>query len=81
MDSAWSDRSQRRTALVCREIGWYDIQIAALSEIWFADVGEMIKKVGAENTFFWRGRKCEERRETEVGKIVGIRMGTNCAPL
>ena len=51
---------------VCRELGRYDIQIAALSQIWFADVGE-IKEVGAENTFFWRGRNGEERCEAEVG--------------
>ena len=32
MDNAGSDRPQRRTALVGRELGRYDIQIAALSE-------------------------------------------------
>ena len=41
MDSAGSDRPQRRTALVGRELGRYDIQIAALSETRFADVGEI----------------------------------------
>ena len=60
MDSAGSDRPQRRTALVGRELGRYDIQIAALSETRFADVGE-IKEVGAGYTFFWSGRKSEER--------------------
>ena len=38
MDSAGSGRPQRRTALVGRELGRYDIQIAALSETRFADV-------------------------------------------
>ena len=57
MDSAGSDRPQRRTALVGRELGGgYDIQIAALSETRFADVGE-IKEVGAGYTFFWSGSK------------------------
>ena len=32
MDSAGSDKPQRRTALVCIELGKYGIQIAALSE-------------------------------------------------
>ena len=32
MDSAGSDRPQRRTALVGRELGRYGIEIAALSE-------------------------------------------------
>ena len=85
MDSAGSDRPQRRTALVGRELGRYDIQIAALSETRFADVGE-IKEVGAGYTFFWSGRKSEERREagvgfaikTElVGKLSGLPKGIN----
>ena len=53
MDSAGSDRPQRRTALLGRELGRYGIQIAALSETRFADVRE-IKEIGA-------GRKSEER--------------------
>ena len=85
MDSAGSDRPQRRTALVGRELGRYDIQIAALSETRFADVGE-IKEVGAGYTFLWSGRKSEERREagvgfaikTElVGKLSGLPKGIN----
>ena len=71
MDSAGSDRPQRRTALVGRELGRYDIQIAALSETRFADVGE-IKEVGAGYTFFWSGRKSEERREAGVGFCCGF---------
>ena len=46
MDSARSDRPQRRTALVGRELRGYGIQIAALSETRFADVRE-IKEVSA----------------------------------
>ena len=42
MDSAGSDRPLRRTALVGRELGRYGIQIAALSETGFADIGEML---------------------------------------
>ena len=85
MDSAGSDRPQHRTALVGRELGRYVIQIAALSETRFADVGE-IKEVGAGYTFFWSGRKSEERREagvgfaikTElVGKLSGLPKGIN----
>ena len=85
MDSAGSNRPQRRTALVGRELGRYGIQIAALSETRLADVGE-IKEVGAGYTFFWSGRKSEERREagvgfaikTElVGKLSGLPKGIN----
>ena len=66
MDSAGSGRPQRRTALVGRELGRYGIEIAALSETRFAEIGE-IKEVGAGYKFFWSGRKSEERREAGVG--------------
>ena len=44
MDSAGSDKSPRRTALVGREFGRYGIQTAAPSKTRFADIGE-IKEV------------------------------------
>ena len=66
MDSAGSDRPQRRTALVGRELGRYGIEIAALGETRFAEIGE-IKEVGAGYTFVLSGRKSEERREAGVG--------------
>ena len=57
-----------------RELGMYGIQIAALNETRFADVGE-IKEVGAGYTFFWR-----RWREAGVGfaiktKLVGTLSG------
>ena len=78
MDSAGSDRPQRRTALVGRELRRYGIQIAALSETRFADVGE-IKEFGARYTF-WNGRKNNERREAGIGfaiktELVGKLLG------
>ena len=51
MDSAGSDRPQRRTALVGREPGRYGIEIAVLSETRFAEIG-VIKEVGTGYTFF-----------------------------
>ena len=45
MNSAGSDRPQRRTALVGRELGRYGKEIAAMSENSFAKIGE-IKEVG-----------------------------------
>ena len=58
MDSAGSDRPQRRTALVERELGIHVIDIIVLLETHFAEVGE-IKEVGASYTFFWGGCKGE----------------------
>ena len=69
MDSAGSERPQHRTALVGRELGGYGIEIAALSETRFAEIGA-IKEVGAGYTFFWRGSKSEERREAGVGFVI-----------
>ena len=84
IDSAWSDRPQRRTALVGRELGRYGIEIAAVSETRLAEIGEI--EVGAGHTFFWSGRKSEERREAGVdfaikldlvGKLSGSPNGIN----
>ena len=66
MDSSGFDRPQRRTALVGRELDRYNVQIAALSETRLAEEG-LLKEVRADNTFFWSGRKKEERREAGVG--------------
>ena len=51
MDSARSNRPQRRTSLVGRELYRYVIEIAALSETRYAEIGE-IKENGAGYTFF-----------------------------
>ena len=53
------DRLQRRTALVIRELGKYGIEISALGETRFAEVGE-IKEVAAGYTIIWSGHKSEE---------------------
>ena len=66
MDSAGLDRPQRRTALVGRKLDRYKVEIAALSETRLAEEG-LLKEVGAGYTFFWSGRKKEERCEVGVG--------------
>ena len=64
MDSSGSDRPERRTALVGRELD--KVEIAALSETRLAEEG-LLKEVGAGYTFFWNGLKKEERHEAGVG--------------
>ena len=66
MDRAGSDRPQHRTVLVGTELDRYKVEIAALSETRLAEAG-ILKEVGTGYTFFWSGRKKEERRETGVG--------------
>ena len=63
MDSSSSDRPERITALVGRELDRYKVEIAALSEARLAEEG-LLKEVGVA---FWGGRKKEERREAGVG--------------
>ena len=83
MDSSGSDRPERRTALVGRDR--HKIEIAALSETRLAEEG-ILKEIGAGYTFFWSGRKKEERREAGVGfaikshfvsKFSGLPKGIN----
>lgn len=61
-----SDRPERRTALVAKELSRYKVDIAALSEIRLADEG-ILKEPMADYTFYWSGRGKEERRESGVG--------------
>jgi exonuclease III len=65
-DTNNSNRPERRTALVCRELARYNIDIVALSETRFADEGQLVEKA-AGYTIFWIGRPAEERREAGVG--------------
>ena len=85
MDSSGSDRPKRRTALVGKELDRYKVEIAALSETRHAEEG-LLKEIGAGYTFFWGGRKKEERREAGVGfaikshlisKLSGLLKGIN----
>nr|VZI36555.1 unnamed protein product [Spirometra erinaceieuropaei] len=60
-----SNRSERRTALVARELARYKVDIAALSETRFSEQGQL-EEVGAGYTFFWSGRPRAERRDAGV---------------
>ena len=85
MDSADSDRPQRRIALVGRELDRYKVEIAALSETRMAEEG-LLKEISAGYNFFWSGRKRKERCEAGVGfaikshlvsKLSGLPKGIN----
>ena len=62
-------RPDRRTALVARELGRLNIDIAALAETRFADEGQL-EEVGGGYTFFWKGVEEGENRESGVGFAV-----------
>nr|VZH99574.1 unnamed protein product [Spirometra erinaceieuropaei] len=64
-DNPRSNRPERRTALVARELARYKVDIAALSETRFSEQGQL-EDVGAGYTFFWSGRPRAERRDAGV---------------
>nr|VZI12368.1 unnamed protein product [Spirometra erinaceieuropaei] len=65
LDNPRSNRPERRTALVARELARYKVDIAALSETRFSEQGQL-EKVGASYTLFWSGRPKAERRDAGV---------------
>nr|VZI05282.1 unnamed protein product [Spirometra erinaceieuropaei] len=65
LDNPRSNRPERRTALVSRELARYKVNIAALSETRFSEQGQL-EEVGAGYTFFWSGRPRPERRDADV---------------
>ena len=66
LDRKQTNRPERRTALIARELKRYNLPIVALSETRFADEGDLTERE-AGYTFFWSGRKAEEKRESGVG--------------
>nr|VZI49030.1 unnamed protein product [Spirometra erinaceieuropaei] len=82
---AGSNRPERRTALVARELTRYKVVIAALSKTRFSDQGQP-EEVGAGYTFFWSGQpKAEQRdagvafaiRNDIVGRLPSLPQGIN----
>ncbi|BHF76369.1 hypothetical protein SprV_0501946700 [Sparganum proliferum] len=64
-DNPRSNRPERRTALVARELARYKVDIAALSETRFSEQGQL-EEVGAGYTSFSSGRPRTERRDAGV---------------
>ena len=66
LDRKKANRPDRRTALIASELNRYNLPIVALSETRFAGESSLTER-GAGYTFFWSGRKEEEKRESGVG--------------
>ena len=64
LDRSTSDRPERQTALVAKELSRYRVDIAALSETRLACYDSL---VDCGYTFFWSGKTEQERRESGVG--------------
>ncbi|VDL97819.1 unnamed protein product [Schistocephalus solidus] len=70
LDNPRSNRPERRTAPVARELARYKVDIAALSETRFSEQGQL-EEVGAGYNFFCSGRPKAERRD--AGVAIAIR--------
>lgn len=69
MDNQRSDRPERRTAFVARELRRLNIDIAALQETRLADEGQLTE-VGGGYTFYWKGKDATDHRLYGVGFAV-----------
>ncbi|CAH1249728.1 Hypp8672 [Branchiostoma lanceolatum] len=69
LDSTDSNHPQRRSALVAHELSRLNVDIAALSEVRFPEVGSL-KEQGAGYTLFWSGKPQSERRLSGVGFMI-----------
>ena len=77
LDRDASSRPERRTALIVRELGIYQIDIAALSETRLAEESSIAEPKGGY-TFFWRGKAKDGDRIHGVGLAIKISL---CRPL
>ena len=68
-DNQKSERPERRTALVARGLGRYNVDIAALSEVRLPDKGQLTEQ-GGGYTFFWSGRDPDECMEVGICFVI-----------
>ena len=66
LDRPGSDRPEKKTASVGKEISRYNIDIAALSETRLADEGQLTE-AGCGYTIFWIGKSADQPRTAGVG--------------
>ena len=64
-----SSRPERRTALIARKLGKYQIDIATLSETRLAEEGSIAEPKGGY-TFYWRGKAKDDDRLHGVGLAI-----------
>lgn len=63
-----SDRPERRSAIISKELHRYSIDIAALSEVRFADSGSIREESGY--TIYWSGKPSGDKSESGVALAV-----------
>lgn len=65
LDRSGNACPERKTAIVARELGRYNVDIAAISETHLADEGELVEQ-GGGYTFFWKGTPASEPRRSGI---------------
>lgn len=65
-DVANTNHPERRTALVCKELARFNVDVAALSETRLSKEGNT-REAGMGYTIFWKGKTPEEPRIHGVG--------------
>ncbi|KAI8433746.1 hypothetical protein MSG28_015725 [Choristoneura fumiferana] len=60
---------ERKTAVVARELGRYNVDVAALSETRLPDEGQLVE-LGGGYTFYWKGSSQSDPRRAGVGFAV-----------
>ncbi|XP_076059549.1 uncharacterized protein LOC143036186 [Oratosquilla oratoria] len=73
MDTRDTDRPERRTALVSRELARFNVDVAALSETRIPGEGQ-ITEVGSGYTFFWKGKNPEDHHSQGIGFAVKTQL-------
>ena len=72
-DKTDTNRPERRTALICKELARFNIDVAALSETRLADEGN-IREAGSGYTIFWKGKATDEPRIHGVGFAIRTQL-------
>ncbi|GFN94510.1 craniofacial development protein 2 [Plakobranchus ocellatus] len=80
IDKADSNRPERCSALIAHELSRLNIDIAALSEVRFADEGNLWEH-GAGYTLYWSGKSSTERRLSGVGFMMKNSIATKLETL
>ena len=68
LDRTYTERPERRSAIISKVLSNYQIDIAALSEVRFAESGCIREESGY--TIYWSGKPSSERSESGVGLAI-----------
>ena len=79
LDTANSNRSEHRSALVAHELLRLSIDVAALSEVRIPEEGSL-REHGAGYTLYWKGKPKEEKRLAGVGFMVRLHCLQTVSP-